>query len=66
MSPCYLPGDFDGSGAVDGVDALYLAQRLGTEAGDVAYHWLFDLDDDGDIDLEDLAALQLLLRTICP
>ena len=65
MTPCELIGDFDGNGQVNETDSQFLTIRFGSQTDNASYHWLFDLNDDGRIDAEDLETISPNLGFAC-
>ena len=49
--------DFDGSGCVDIRDIARVAFRFGTKVGDVLYNPLYDMNNDGTIDIVDVVVV---------
>jgi hypothetical protein len=56
--------DVNGDGIVSAVDYSQTLPHLGEDPSD-PLHEKYDIDEDGDIDEDDLAAIEALLGTVC-
>jgi Ca2+-binding EF-hand superfamily protein len=54
VQPLLTVADFDGDGAVNWSDLTDLFSRYGSKTGEEKYHFLYDLNVDGQIDQKDL------------